>query len=105
MGSSSFHMFIYARSGQCDSGPIYTITTTKRIRIYPGKLKFILGKISPDQGRSHDKHAIENETLFTFLITENLSGLPVHMSAKTEPIQICPVMLKIYPGKSIYTVI
>ena len=53
MGSSSFDMFIYARSEQCDLGPIYTITNTQRIRIYPGKLKFILVKISPDPGRLH----------------------------------------------------
>ena len=39
-------MFIYARSEQCDSGPIYTITNTQCIRIYPGKLKIILVKIS-----------------------------------------------------------
>ena len=44
-------MFIYARSEQCDLGPIYTITNTQRIRIYPGKLKFILVKISPDPGQ------------------------------------------------------
>ena len=69
-------MFIYAGSGQCDLGPIYTITNTQRIRVYPGKLKFILVKISPDPGRLHGKHAIENQTLFTFLTTENLSGLP-----------------------------
>ena len=75
MGSSSFHMFIYARSEQCDSGPIYTTKDTQRIRIYPGKLKFILVKISPDPGRLHDKHAKENQTLFMFLTTENLSGL------------------------------
>ena len=80
MGSSSFHMFIYARSEQCDSGPIYTITNTKRIRIYPGKLKVILVKISPDPGRLHGKHAIQNQTLFTFFTTESLSGLPVHCS-------------------------
>ena len=46
MSSSSFHMFIYARSKQCDLGPIYTITNTQRIRIYPGRnpswLKFHL---------------------------------------------------------------
>ena len=54
MGSSSFHMSIYARlSEQCDLGPIYTITNMQRIRIYPGKLKFILVKISPDPGRLH----------------------------------------------------
>ena len=28
MSSSSFHTFIYARSEQCDLGPIYTITNT-----------------------------------------------------------------------------
>ena len=51
LSSSSFHMFIYGRSEQCDLGPIYTITNTQRIRIYPGKLKFILVKISPDPGQ------------------------------------------------------
>ena len=30
--------------------PIYTITNMQRIRIYPGKLKFVLVKISPDPG-------------------------------------------------------
>ena len=68
-------MFIYARSEQCDLGLIYTITNTQRIKIYPGKLKFILVKISLDPGCLHGKHAIENQTLFTFLTTENLSGL------------------------------
>ena len=77
MGSSSFRMFIFARSEQCDLGPIYTETNTQRIRIYPGKLKFILVKISPDPGRLHGKNAKENQTLFTFLTTENLSGLPL----------------------------
>ena len=51
LSSSSFHMFIYARSEQCDLVPIYTITNTQRIRIYPGKLKFILVKISSDAGQ------------------------------------------------------
>ena len=36
---------VYAESEQCDLGPIYTTTNTQRIRIYPGKLKFILVKI------------------------------------------------------------
>ena len=93
MGSNSFHMFIYARSEQCDLGPIYTITNMQHIRIYPGKLKFILVKISPDPGRLHGKHAKENQTLLTFLTTENLSGLPCSHSASMESIQICPVML------------
>ena len=47
----------------------------QRIRIYPGKLKFILVKISQDPGRLHGKHAKENQTLFTVLTTDNLSGL------------------------------
>ena len=68
-------MFIYARSEQCDLGPIYIIANMQRIRIYPGKLKFILVKVSPDPGRLHGKHVKENQTLFTFLTTENLSGL------------------------------
>ena len=69
-------MFIYAKSEQFDLGPIYTITNTQRIRIYPDKLKFNLAKMSPDPGRLHGKHAKEKQTLFTFLTTENLSGLP-----------------------------
>ena len=55
MSSSSFHMFIYARSEQCDLVPIYTITNTQRIRIYPGKLKFILVKILSDAGQIKPK--------------------------------------------------
>ena len=84
MSSSSFHMFIYARSEQCDLGPIYiyAITNTQRIRIYPGKLKFILDKISPDPGRLHDKYAKENQTLFTFPTAENLSRLPCSHECK-----------------------
>ena len=82
MSSGSFHMFIYARSKQCDLGPIYTITNMQRIRIYPGKLKFILVKISPDPGRLHGKHAIEDQTLFMFLNIENLSGLPCSHECK-----------------------
>ena len=77
-------MFIYARSEQCDLDPIYTLTNTQRIRIYPGKLKFILVKISPDPGRLHGKHAKENQTLFTFLTAENLSRLPCSHSANME---------------------
>ena len=83
MGNSSFHMFIYARSEQCDLGPIYTITNTQRIRIYPGKSKSILVKISQDPGRLHGKHAKENQTLFMFLTAENfISGLPCSHECK-----------------------
>ena len=62
--------------------PIYTIINMQCIRIYPGKLKFILVKISPDSGLLHGKHAIENQTLFMFLTTENLSGLPCSHECK-----------------------
>ena len=88
-------MSIYARGEQCDSGPIYTITNTQRVRIYSGKLKFILVKISPDPGRLHGKDAKENQTVFTFLTIENFNiRTPLlHTSANTEGIQICPVML------------
>ena len=59
-------LFIYARSEQCDLGPVYTvtnnITNTQRIRIYPGKLKFILVKISPDPGFLHGKNTKESQT-------------------------------------------
>ena len=75
-------MFTYARSEQCDLCAIYTITNTQRIRIYPGILKFMLVKISPDPGRLHGKHAKEIQTLFTFLTTENLSGLPFSHECK-----------------------
>ena len=102
-------MFINARSEQLVSLTPhlhYNITNMQRIRIYPGILKFILVKISPDPGRSHGKHAKENQTLFTFLTTENLSGLPCSQECKYGArIQICPVMLHIYPGKCIYTMI
>ena len=80
-------MFIYARSEQCDLGPIYTITNTQYIRIYPGKL--------PDPGHLHGKNTKESQSLFTFLTTANLSGPSVHTSANTERerIQNCSVML------------
>ena len=84
MGSSSFHMFMFARSEQCDSGPIYTKTNTQRIRTYPGKLKFVLVKISPDPGHLHGKHTKESQTLFAFLTTVNLSGLPCSHEWKYE---------------------
>ena len=75
-------MFIYVRSEQCDLCPIYIITNVQHIRIYPGKLKFILVKISPDPGRLHGTHAKENQTLFTFLTAENLSRLPCSHKCK-----------------------
>ena len=50
----------------------------------------IMVKSSPDPGRLHGKHTKENQTLFTFLTTENLSGLPCSHGANMERIQICP---------------
>ena len=91
MGSSSFHMLRYARSEQCDLGPIYTITNTQRIRIYRGKLKFILVKISPGSGRLHGKHA--KEFYSRFLLLRIYPGSSVHTSANMERIQICPIIL------------
>ena len=106
MGSSSFHMFIYARSEQCDLGPFYTITNTQRVRIYPGKLKFILVKISQDPERLHGKHAKENQTLSTFLTTENFISGPLFTRVQIRSVfrfvQLC---CKFYSGKCIYTMI
>ena len=62
-------MFIYARSEQCDLVPIYIITNTQRIGIYPCKLKFILVNISSDPGQR------KPNSIHVFT-TENLSGLP-----------------------------
>ena len=93
MSSSSFHMFIFARSEQYYFGLIYTITNAHLIRIYPSKLKFVLVKISPDPGRLHGKHAKETKLYSRFLLLRIYPDSPVHTSANTERIQICPVML------------
>ena len=89
MGSSSFHLFIYAKSEQCDLGPVYTITNTQRIRIYSGKLEFILVKISPDPGRLQGKHTKENQTLFMVLTTENLLFTRVQIRSLFRFVQLC----------------
>ena len=39
-------------------------------------------KTSSDPRRLHGKHAKENQTLFTFLTIENLSGLPFSHECK-----------------------
>ena len=62
-------MFIYARSEQRDLVPIYNITNTGRIRIYPGKVKFILVKISSAPGQR------KPNSIQVFTATENLSGI------------------------------
>ena len=87
-------MFIYATSEQCDLVPIYTTTNTHRIRIYPGKLKFIWSKFHWLQDK-------DNQTDYShFLLLTIYPDSPVQMSANTESIQICSVM-----GKCFYTVI
>ena len=87
-------MFIYARSEQRDLVFIYTITNTQCIRIYPGKLKLILVKISSAPGQKKTK-------LYSrFLLLRIYPDSPVHTSANAESIQICSIR-----GKCIYTVI
>ena len=77
-------MFIYARSEQRDLVPIYTITNTERIRIYPGKVKFILVKISSAPGRRKPNKG--------FLLLQRIyPDSPIRTSANTESIQICSV--------------
>ena len=86
-------MFIYARGEQCDLGPIYTITNTRRIRIYPGKLKFILVKISPVKDVYMANMKKKTKLYSRFLLLRIYPDSPVHTSTNTERIQICPVML------------
>ena len=88
IGSSSFHTFIYARREQCDLGPIYT---TQRIRIYPGKLKFILVKISPYRRRYMPK---KTKLYSRFLLLRILyPDSPVHTSGNIRRVfrfvQLC----------------
>ena len=93
MGSSSFHMFIYARSEQCDLG---TITNTQHIRIYPGNLSWSkFHRIQEVYMENMPKKTKENQTLFTFLTTENLSRFSCSHESKKERIQLCncPVIL------------
>ena len=54
----------------------------QHIRIYPGKLKFILVKISPDPGSLNGKHAKEKQTFFMFFTTEKLFGIPCSHECK-----------------------
>ena len=98
MSSSSFHMFLYARSEQCDLGPIYTITNTQPIGIYPSKLKSILVKFHLIQDVNIGKHAKESQTVFTFLTTENLSGLPCSHECKCGAYSDLPSYAVNLPG-------
>ena len=65
---------------------------TQRMRIYPGKLKFILVKISLDSGRLHSKHAKENKFCSSFSPPAIYPDSPVYTSPNMERIQICPVV-------------
>ena len=87
-------MFIYARSEQRDLVPIYTITNTQRIRIYPGKIE-----IYPGQNFIGSRTK-KTELYSRFLLLRIYPDSPVHTSANTASIQICSVM-----GKCIYRVI
>ena len=68
MSSSSFHMFIYARSEQCDLRSIYTITNTQRIRIYPGKLNSSWSKCHLIQDVNMAKMPKETKLCSRFLL-------------------------------------
>ena len=87
MGSSSFHIFIYARSEQCDLGPIYTVTNTQHIRIYPGKLKFILAKFHRIQD-VYMANMPKKTKLYSHLLLLRIlyPDSLVHMSANMERI-------------------
>ena len=81
-------MFIYARSEQCDLVPIYTITNTQRIRIYPGKL------IEIHPGQNFIGSRTKKTKLYSrFLLLRIYPDFPVHTNANTERLQIYPVMM------------
>ena len=83
LSSSSFRMFIYvyiARSEQRDLVPIYTITNTQRIRIYPGQ-NFI-------DSRSRTK---KTKLYSRFFLLRIHPDSPDHTITNTESIQICSV--------------
>ena len=104
MGSSSFYMFIYAKSEQCDLGPIYTITNTQHIRIYPGKLKFILVKFHRIQD-VYMANMPKKTKLYSHLLLLRIlyPDSPVHTSANTERIldfrfvQLCCKFTRVNP--------
>ena len=72
-------MFIYAGSEQCDLVPIYTITNTQRIRIFPGKLKFILVKISSNAGQRKPNSITTITTTITRVKIRSVSSYAVNL--------------------------
>ena len=92
MSSSSFHMFIYARSEQCDFGPIYTITNMQHIRIYPGKLKSIPVKFHLIQDVSLANMPKKTNSINVSYYSEFI-WTPLFTGVQMGHIQICPVML------------
>ena len=80
-------MFIYARSEQRDLVPIYTLTNTQHIRIYPGKFKS-----HPSQNFIGSRTK-KTKLYSRFLPLRIYPDSPVHTSANTENIQICSVMV------------
>ena len=84
-------MFIYARSEQRDLVPIYTITNTQRIRIYPGI------KIEIHPGQNFISSRTKKTKLYSrFLLLRIYLDSPVHECKHGEYSVI---------GKCIYTVI
>ena len=99
-------MFIYARSKQCDLGPIYAITNRQRIRIYPDsywnsswskfhRIQDVYIANIPKKTRLYSR----------FLLLRIYLDSSVNTSANTERFKVCPVTLQIYLDKYIYTVI
>ena len=93
-------MFTYARREQCDLGSIYTITNTQRIRIYPGKQKFILSKFHQIQ----DVYMVNMPKKIKLYSRFLPPDFPVYTSAKYGAYSDLS-SYEIYLGKCIYTVI
>ena len=74
-------MILYARSEQCDLGPIYIITNTQPIGIYPGKLKSILVKFYLIQDINMANTPRKTKLYSRFLVLRIYPDSPVHTSA------------------------
>ena len=84
-------LYIFAGREQCDLGPIYT---KQRIRIYPGKMKFILVKIHSIQ----DVYMLKKTKLYSrFLLLRILyPDSPVHTSGNIRRVSSYIVNLSGY---------
>ena len=79
MSSSSFHMFIYARGEQCDLGPIYWNSSWSKFH----RIQDVYMANMPKKTKLCSR----------FLLLRIYPDSPVHTSANTGRIQICPVTL------------